>query len=423
MKKSLEIYNNVRQVSKRGLAPKAAKSKQHELLLKRALLCAEWEVRNQVRDRQDANRGRFVRNYDQATGYTSLTSNWQTGTAAMALLAVHRRTGDAKYLEAADFAGHYLMSLQIMDQSDRYYGAIREITPQSIEFSPRDCVSAAWALVWLYNFTGNETYLRRAVLFADFHLKYCMCEGWPLNSCFMDNALGDYYERDSFQSGTGLFYYDLFMACGDARYIAQGMRPIADNYCQYFIREDGSLVQGREIFTWQEKASAAEQKHVHLQMHMFNDDFGTPMLQAAADIFKDEKYRLAALRFVKWLAVNLPVHCDFAHSAVPMATMYFNDFGNYYADRELLNASKWAVEALLKMQYVSTGDSKLDGAFHGSYEGPDGALDGGKRCVNNRTTSYALIALIRLAGEPENIWLGGRNEKFTDPMSSYDLIW
>ena len=417
MEAVLEVEAGIRQAGKRNIAPKDAKNKRQELLLERAVLCAEWQIRNQVKDRQDANRGRFIRSYDQATGHTVLTGNWQTGTALMALLAVYRRTGDAKYLEAAEFAGRYLMSLQVMDQSEKYYGAIREITPQSIEFAPRDATSAAWAFVWLYNFTGNETYLKRAVLFAEFHLKYCMCEGWPVYACYMDNALDDFYARGSFQSGTGLFYHDLFMASGDSRYIAQGLRPIADNYCKYFVREDGRLSQEREIFTWREKESASAQADVHLKMHMFNDDFGTPMLQAAADIFKDENYRLTALRFVRWLSGNLPQNWEIAYSAVPMGAMYFNDFGNFYEDRKLLDAREWAVDTLLKMQYVNTGDSKLDGAFQGKYEGPVQALGGGKRCVNNRATSYALIALTRLESEPENIWLGGRNNKFIDPLT------
>ena len=425
MKKVLDSENKFRCADKNVNENKKKDSERGKLLLDRAILCAEWQVRNQVKDRQDANRGRFIRSYDQATGQTALTGNWQTGTALMALLAVYRRTGDARYLEAADFAGHYLMSLQVMDQSEKYYGAIREITPQSIEFAPRDATSAAWAFVWLYNFTGNETYLKRAILFAEFHLKYCMCEGWPMYACYMDNALDDFYARGSFQSGTGLFYHDLFMASGDPRYIAQGLRPIADNYCKYFICEDGSLGQEREIFTWQTKESASKQENVHIRMHMFNDDFGVPMLQAAAEIFKDENFRLAALRFVRWLAVNLPKHYEKIDSALPMGAMYFSDFGHRYKDQKLLDACEWAVETLLKTQYLNTGDSKLDGAFHGSYEGPPGATGGGKCCINNRTTSYSLIALIRLENEPENIWLGGRNRKFIDPLTlgMHKLVW
>ncbi|MCF7837217.1 MAG: hypothetical protein K9N49_01160 [Candidatus Marinimicrobia bacterium] len=389
----------------------------NQLLLERMACCTEWQIRNQVTDRQDANRGRFIRSYDQATGHLILTGNWQTGTALMALLAVYRLTGDPRCLDAAELAGRYIMSLQVMDSADKYYGAIRELTPQSLEFAPRDATSAAWALVWLYTFTGDETYLRRAILFAEFHLKYCMCEGWPLYACYMTTELDDFLARGSFQSGTGLFYYDLFMASKDPRYIASGLRPIADNYRKYFIREDGSLVQEREIFTWAEKPGAAEQGHTSPNMHAFNDDFGAPMLWAAAGLFGDEEYRLTALRFVRWLAAHLPGNWEHTPSAVPMGLMYFNDFGNYYQDQELLTAREWALGALLNMQYLDRGDPKLDGAFKGRYEGAAGVPGGGARCLNNRTTSYALIALAKLAGDPENIWLGARNSPFVDPLT------
>lgn len=36
-------------------------------ILASALECAEWQVNNQVMDRQDANRGRFIRSYDKAS--------------------------------------------------------------------------------------------------------------------------------------------------------------------------------------------------------------------------------------------------------------------------------------------------------------------------------------------------------------------
>ena len=104
-----------------------------ETVYESLLECAEWQFRNQVKDRQDANRGRFIRSYDKASGSLIYTGNWQTGAALMSLLSVYRRTKDAKYLEAAEYAGHYLMSLQVLDTREpRYYGAIRELTPQSI---------------------------------------------------------------------------------------------------------------------------------------------------------------------------------------------------------------------------------------------------------------------------------------------------
>ena len=399
-----------------------------------AIECAEWQIRNQVKNRQDANRGRFIRSYDKASGSLIYTGNWQTGTVLMSLLSVYRRTEDKKYLEAAEYAGHYLMSLQILDKHEpRYYGAIRELTPQSMEMDPRDATTAAWGLVWLYNFTGEEEYLRRAVLFADFHLKYCMIEGWPQYSYYMEKKFPNFYARGSFQSGTGLFYYDLFMASEDCRYIEFGLRPIADNYLKYFIKDNGEIIQEREIFTWNVEAES-EQKDVTPAMHMFNDDFGAAMLQTASDLFKDEKYRNGAYRYAQWLANHQDKgggFCGGSHpSAVPIALMYFHDLGRYYDDGNLLKAREKALEKLLAMQYRNTGDGRLDGAFKGRYEGPKDFPGGGETCVNNRVTSYALSALIKLESNVEGIWLGRNNKKFVDPLKAcarnqkwHDLKW
>ena len=73
---------------------------------------------------------------------------------------------------------------------------------------------------------------------------------------------------------------------------------------------------------------------------------------------------------------------------------------------------------------------KIDGAFSGKYEGPEGFPDGGKVCVNNRTTAYALNALIKIESDIKNIWLGRHNKKFYDPLKDcvrsgkfHDLQW
>ena len=81
-----------------------------ETIMSSALACAEWQICNQVMDRHDANRGRFIRSYDIASGRLIYTGNWQTGAALMSLLSVYRRTNEKKYLEAAEYAGRYIMS-------------------------------------------------------------------------------------------------------------------------------------------------------------------------------------------------------------------------------------------------------------------------------------------------------------------------
>jgi hypothetical protein len=235
----------------------------------------------------------------------------------------------------------------------------------------------------------------------------------------MESQFGNFYARGSFQSGTGLFFHDLFMASDDSRYIEFGLRPIAENYLNYFLKDNGEIIQERECFTWAEMEES-EQKNVTPNMHMYNDDFGAAMLQAASDFFKDEKFRNGALKYAKWLAANQDSDggfCGGAHpSAVPTALMYFHDLGRFFNDDALLAARGAAAERLLAMQCRDTGDSRLDGAFKGKYEGPADCPRGGELCVNNRVSAYALNALLLLENDLEEVWLGRNNKKFEDPL-------
>lgn len=377
-------------------------------------------IANQPTDRLDANKGRTINCYNRQTGYFDMTTSWQTGGVCMGLLAMYKRTGEQVYLDRAELAGRYIMSLQVMDhRQERYYGAIRECTPQSLEFCPRDATTAAWSLVWLYEATGNPEYLDRAELFGNWHLKFGMYNGWPLHGIIMDGKFTDHYAKGSFQSGTGLFYFDLFMQSGNSRYIDLGMRPIAQNYRDNFFYEDGRIVLQRDIFS-NKDATGKKLKIVENDIHQFNDDFGNAMLQTAADIFDDESYRQTAYKFAKWLAEHQDKDGGFSnskeniYSAVPMAMMYFDELGRFYNDEKLLQARDKALEKLLSIQFAETGDVRLDGGFRGRFDMGSGA--NGEYCVNMRVSMYALIALLKLESALSGIWLGNNNKPFIDPL-------
>ena len=403
-----------------------------KVLFAAAEKAAKWMIANQPIDRLDANKGRTVSCYDKKTAYFSLTNSWQTGGVCMGLLAMYKRTGEQVYLDRAELAGRYIMSLQVMDhRQERYYGAIRECTPQSLEFCPRDATTAAWALVWLYEATSNPEYLDRAVLFGNWHMKFGMYNGWPLHGIIMDGQFTDHYARGPFQSGTGLFYYDLFMQSGNSQYIDFGMRPIVVNYQKHFMREDGSIILLRDIFSNKDKTTQ-KLKIIEHDIHQYNDDFGNAMLQTAADVFGDESYRESAYKFTQWLMKHQNTEGGFSdgdkevHSAVPMALMYFDELGKFYNDEKLLAARDKALEKLLSMQFDNTGDIRLDGGFRGMVEGDTGS--DGKQCVNMRISMYALIALLKLESKISGIWLGSNNKGFIDPLEElnkkpYEFRW
>jgi hypothetical protein len=384
-----------------------------------ARLIGDWMVKNQVINPFDANHGRGIGIYNARTGYLNLSVNWTTGIMAACLCAMYKRTGEQKYLDAAIRAGKYVMSLQLLDERKKeYFGLFRELTPQSIECAPRDAVSAAWGLVWLFNTTGEREFLERAKIFAEWHMNYVMLEGWPRFALYMRDDMPDFYAQGAFQSGTGLFYHDLFVASGDARLIERGFKPIAVNYRDRFFNDDGSIILGREAFTGQKGETGTGVK-----MHSFNDDFGGAMLMVAADFFKDESFRDKAMAYARWLMLNQDADGGFgggkAPSGVPTALMYFHDLGTEYGDRELLSARDKTLNKLLSLQHIATGDAKLDGGIEGACECINKMVDipgAPQKHVNLRCTNYALIALLKLEGRLEGIWLGRHNGKWTDPL-------
>jgi hypothetical protein len=408
-----------------------ANNSDSQKLLAAAVAGGEWMLANQINpNRFDANRGRGLCSFDLKTGHTYLTSGWMTGVQAMALLALFKRTGEKKYLEAAERAGRYILTLQVMDaRQPRYYGVFREITPQSQEFCPRDATTSAWALVWLYEATRTPFYLDRANLFGEWHLNHGMYDGWPLYMGFMDCGLQDIRRKGSFQSGAGLFHHDLFMAGGNAAFIERGLCPIARRYRDEFFHPDGRIIQSRDGFSNAVVPADPEQELRQDGMHLFNDDFGNAMLQAAADLFQDESYRAAAVRNAHWLARQQAADGGFGDqypSGVPVAAMYFHDLGRQANDTVLLAARDKAAGKLLALQVTGTGDRRADGAFRGVYAGPPGAPGGGEICVDMRTSAYAIMALLKLESDLAGIWLGRHNQRyadvFPDPIDDY-LPW
>ena len=147
-----------------------------EKILAAAEKTAKWFLVNQPQSRLNANRGRFLTQHDAALADPEelpYSTSWDTGCSLCGLLALWKRTGKKEYLEAAEKGGHYIMSLQVLDTREKqFFGAFREVTPQSMEFCPRDATSAAWALIYLAEATGDKEYLYRARIFGDWMLEY-----------------------------------------------------------------------------------------------------------------------------------------------------------------------------------------------------------------------------------------------------------
>ena len=383
---------------------------------------AKWFLLNQPQSRLNANRGRFLVQHDAAQEDPEelpYSTSWDTGCSLCGLLALWKRTGKKEYLEAAEKAGHYIMSLQVLDTREKqFYGAFREVTPQSMEFCPRDATSAAWSLIYLAEATGDKEYLNRARIFGDWMLEYGMFEGWPRWAVLMDGQ-DHFYAKGSFQSGVAAFFHDLFMATRELRYIERGMRPIAQQYRDEFFHEDGRIVLGKEIFSNQEREYqiAGKDKSIEFEMHYYNDDFGNISLMRAAELFGEESYRERAYKWAKFLMAHQDKDGNFAKgtipSAVPQALIYYHDLGEYYKDKEMLAARDFTLKKLLDMQFDAPDDKRLDGAFPHEALGRKGHSD--KFC-GLRCTMYALTALLHVESDIPEVWLGRANKKFEDPL-------
>lgn len=391
-------------------------------VLEAAERTAKWLLVNQPQSRLNANRGRFLQNYEpgQKTELVYST-DWDTGCALNGLLALWKRTGDKKYLDAAEKGGHYIMSLQILDaRQPQYFGAFREVTPQSQEFCPRDAASAAWAMIYLAEATGDKEYLYRAQIFGDWMINYGMYEGWPRYAVLMDGVQDHMYARGSFQSGVAAFFNDLFLATRELRFIERGMKPIARIYRDEFFHEDGSIVLARDIFTNEERSLLGEDKPIEFEVHYYNDDFGNIGLMRAADLLGDESYRQRAYKFAQFLMAHQDADGNFGKgtipSAVPQALIYYHDLGEYYHDDAMLAARDRTLEKLLDLQFKDS-DPMLDGAFPDEGCGRNGHSN--KFC-GMRCTQYALSALLHVESDIPNTWLGRVNEKFCDPVWSLD---
>ena len=241
-----------------------------EKYLGTALLAADWFVNGQVREIDNANCGRFIGTYEIAAEKISYSANWDTATAIMALLAAFKRTKDKRYLDSAKLAGEYIKSLQILDSAEtRIYGAIREVTPQTLHSYPRDALTAAWGLLSLYSLTHQEDYLRRTKLFADWYLRNALDRtGWPYWDFYLNkNEVSRL--QGSFQAGALGFLYDLFCITGDKRYIGHEFQTIADRYVEIFPRNDGSHWV---VYNPNTKEYNREEQYCAYR-HTYNDDF------------------------------------------------------------------------------------------------------------------------------------------------------
>lgn len=372
--------------------------------LQAAVRTGDWILRNLNADPHDANWGRVLGYYNLKSGKIHRGTNWTNGTSTMGLLMLHRRTGEARYLDAAKLAAGYIQSLQILDaRRPAAFGAFREETPQMTWCYPRDGLTAAWALLWMFEHTGDEEYLYRVKLFNDWFLRVAMKDGWPL---WEINWRGDPYNRrhGSFHGGDTAYFFDYYRVTGDDRHLDRGLRFIADTVLERFLGPDGryKIVWDPDRNEYLDHEDVPEHPQFWQIMHRYNDDFTTIGLLDAFLYYRDRTYLDRVVAFADWLLSEQRPDGSygdpFIASASATAPMMLIDLARITGESKYYDSSVAAGRHLLTLQENELVDDPK--ALGGLY-GEAGRLGAPREAINIRVTSYAVMAFLRLEGKEQ----------------------
>jgi hypothetical protein len=263
---------------------------------------------------------------------------------------------------------------------------------------PRDALSVAWAFLGYSRFTGDSDLLERAVLFADWMLKYAFIGDWPL--CTICLGKGGQASDDlsgSFQSGGILFFLEMFQATQDLRYYDVALR-MADYYVANFLGENGVInclvdkIGNNDLEKWPLDWQ---------RMHQVNDDFGGIALVAAFQVYKKEIYRSRCSAYLTWLEsmVNpdgsfLTPVVEVGSATVPIFLNAFHSIASPEEQKRIIALTSSCLTYLLSVQQKSESRD-VDGAFLGMN---NCCRYGMGDWINIRCTSYSVIALLQQCG-------------------------
>ncbi len=361
---------------------------------KKALVCAEkianWLcfVQYPYSDR-DPRSGTYPASI-YPDGKETLANNWNLAFAIMGLLSAYKTFKDPKYETAALRMGDYLRSLQIFDPfNKKHYGAIREVTPQTPWCYTRDALSAAWGFLELYEYTGNEEYLERAVLWAEWFMKNGLDEdGWPLwGIMFGKCELYVQMRNDiqgNFQGGSLNFFYKLAQITGNKKWTGDFFVKMADFFIEYIQQPSGFFVSIERI------TKTLPQEDPQNGLHRANDDLGTLGLLCAYKATGDERYLRAIEKFLKAVfsmqdengyfedsVASIPIVLNILHEADSLIDTSFVTTENKIR----------ALEALYARQSDGKSNPRCAGGF----------IERTKdKTVRARSSCYALILLLKI---------------------------
>ncbi len=366
---------------------------------------ARWMMTNQVCDMHNANHGRLLGLYTPREGEKSAQQsiNWTSATSLKGLLLMYQDTADEKYYEAAEKIGEYLKTLQITGAfAGEHEGAFREITPQTPWCFPRDGLTASWALLRLYEMTGTKEYLSRVKMFNDWFFRVAYSSKWPR---WKVNFKG---KQDlppslhgSFHGGTAAYFWDYYRITGDDTHMDKGIQNTVTCLLDNFLQEDGSV-----CVIWddeEKKYLDGEDADIYplnwQKMHRYNDDFSSQGLLSAYLYYKEPYYLQQAEKFAHWLLSRQNDDGSFGKpfvaSASATSVLLFYDLYRITAKELYYRAASQAADHLVFLQETEDSSPRVFGGLYGD----SGRSEHPRKTINLRVTSYALIALLRFAGD------------------------
>lgn len=354
--------------------------KKNDLLLS-AQRIADWYCRNTADDGSTPFMI-YTEDHRIEPGY-----EWSTAFALKGMVSAYKVFGNSIYQQTAERMLKYLKSLQIMDQSSPHYGAFRERTPETNWCYVRDALSAAWGMIEAAEVFGDEECLDRALLWAEWFMRHGIDEtGWPLWGLYFaqcsENEKKIKMRNDvhgCFHGGSLNFFYLLFRATGDHRWIGGFFEHMADYFVSTIQQKDGFF---RSVEKATGKPPTTDPQN---GLHRANDDLGTLGLLCASRIYPKPSYREAIFKFLDAVFSRQNADGSFEEScaSVPVVLNIAHESGYQFSDQ----AEERAWNFLLSRQFPD-GDDSFAGGLNES--------DQGYLCA--RSMAYALIVILKLIG-------------------------
>ena len=360
-----------------------------------SVLAAEWFASNQVPERpygKDANRGRFIQEYNVATGEVAYSCNWATALGAMACLTAHRLMGEERFIDSAVEAAGYLKTLQLTDSRDpELFGLIREETPRSEFLYPRDAATGAWGLLHVFKATGDADCLDRATLFADWFLANGLAsDGWPLREFRIDTKekLDPRERRAAWQAGCLGFFCDLAREEPTPK-LTEAIRRIANMCRDRLFAPDGGIAVPGYVAAAPQETSA------------FGSDWAMTGFLASGAVLGTDGYLACVRRWLEYAerrveedgAISLEE--GIFHTGSAFVANAALEYEYVTGDGRFRPLAERCAEILMSIQDTASADPRLLGGLRSS---ECTSVENDRDMIAARVTGYSSVVLAKLAG-------------------------